>query len=97
MDTLRIKDLLLLPKISPTPQQKIFNKAMVNNVVQWVKIQWKNDMNEVEATEMEVFCRMCGVSSDESIVNTRAEFGDVLCQACYEKRLDEWARSFREG
>jgi hypothetical protein len=46
---------------------------------------------------MEVFCRMCGVSSgDESIVTMRAEFGDVLCQPCYEKRLDEWARSFRE-
>ena len=34
---------------------------------------------------MEVFCRMCGVSSDESIVIMRAEFGDVLCQPCYEK------------
>jgi hypothetical protein len=46
---------------------------------------------------MEVFCRMCGVSSgDESIVSMRPEFGDVLCQPCYEKRLDEWARSFRE-
>jgi hypothetical protein len=43
---------------------------------------------------MEVFCRMCGVSSDESIVIMRPEFGDVLCQPCYEKRLDEWARSF---
>jgi hypothetical protein len=45
---------------------------------------------------MEVFCRMCGVSSDESIVAIRPEFGDVLCQPCYEKRLDEWARSFKE-
>ena len=45
---------------------------------------------------MEVFCRMCGVSSDETIVIMRAEVGDVLCQPCYEKRLDEWARSFRE-
>jgi hypothetical protein len=45
---------------------------------------------------MEVFCRMCGVSSDENIVIMRPEFGDVLCQPCYEKRLDEWARSFRE-
>ena len=45
---------------------------------------------------MEIFCRMCGVSSDESIVIMRPEFGDVLCQPCYEKRLDEWARSFGE-
>ena len=43
--------------------------------------------------EMEVFCRMCGVSSDQSIVIMRADLGDVLCQSCYEKRLDEWARS----
>ena len=42
---------------------------------------------------MEVFCRMCGVSSDQSIVIMRADLGDVLCQSCYEKRLDEWARS----
>jgi hypothetical protein len=47
---------------------------------------------------MEVFCRSGrGISSDESIVIMRPEFGDVLCQPCYEKRLDEWARSFRES
>lgn len=40
------------------------------------------------------FCRMCGVSSgDENIVIMRSEFGDVLCQPCYEKRLDEWEES----
>ena len=43
---------------------------------------------------MEIFCRMCGVSSDESIVSVRPEFGYVLCQPCYEKRLDEWTRTF---
>lgn len=32
---------------------------------------------------MEVFCRMCGVSSDKTIVVMRAEVGDVvLCQPC---------------
>jgi len=30
---------------------------------------------------MEVFCRMCGVSSDQSIVIMRAYLGDVLCQS----------------
>jgi hypothetical protein len=45
---------------------------------------------------MEVFCRMCGVSSDRSIVIMRADLGDVLCQSCYEKRLDEWARSVKK-
>jgi hypothetical protein len=45
---------------------------------------------------MEVFCRMCGVSSDQSIVILRADVGDVLCQSCYEKRLDEWARSVKK-
>ena len=46
---------------------------------------------------MEIFCRMCGVSSDQSIVIMRADLGDVLCQSCYEKRLDEWARSVKKG
>jgi hypothetical protein len=50
----------------------------------------------MQGQEMEVFCRMCGVSSDSTIVNMRPEVGDVLCQPCYEKRLDEWARSFKE-
>jgi len=44
---------------------------------------------------MEVFCRMCGVSSKRSIVIMRRDLGDVLCQSCYEKRLDEWAQSAR--
>jgi hypothetical protein len=62
-----------------------------------VKIQWKMRYEWRQRHEMEVFCRMCGVSSgDESIVIMRPEFGDVLCQPCYEKRLDEWARSFRK-
>ena len=46
---------------------------------------------------MEVLCRMCEVSSEEGIVTMRAVFGDVLCQPSYEKRLNEWARSSREG
>ena len=62
-----------------------------------VKIQWKIRYEWRQRHKMEVFCRMCGVSSEESIVTMRSEFGDVLCQPCYEKRLDEWARSFREG
>ena len=45
---------------------------------------------------MEVFCRMCGISSDRSIVLMRADIGDILCQPCYAKRLDDWARSVRE-
>ena len=45
---------------------------------------------------MEIFCRMCGVSSDESIVSVRPEFGYVLCQPCYEKRLDEWTRTLEK-
>jgi len=44
---------------------------------------------------MEVFCHTCGVSSNKTIVVMRAEVGDVLFQPCYEKRLDEWARSFK--
>ena len=56
-----------------------------------MRYEWR-----LESYEMEVFCRMCGISSDENIVNMRPEFGDVLCQPCYEKRLDEWARLFRE-
>jgi hypothetical protein len=39
---------------------------------------------------------MCGVSSDQSIVIRRADLGDVLCQTCYEKRLDELARSVKK-
>jgi hypothetical protein len=46
----------------------------------------------IEVFEMEVCCRMCGVSSDQAIVIMRSDFGDVLCQSCYEKRLDEWAK-----
>ena len=45
---------------------------------------------------MEVFYRMCGVSSKQIIITMRADIGDILCQACYEKRLEEWARSVRE-
>jgi hypothetical protein len=48
-------------------------------------------VSNIEVFEMEVCCRMCGVSSDQAIVTTRSDFGDVLCQTCYEKRLDEWA------
>ena len=48
-------------------------------------------VSSTEVFEMEVCCRMCGVSSDQAIVTTRSDFGDVLCQSCYEKRLDEWA------
>ena len=44
----------------------------------------------IEVFGMEVCCRMCGVSSDQAIVMMRSDFGDVLCQSCYEKRLDEW-------
>jgi len=46
---------------------------------------------------MEVFCRMCGVSSEQTMVIKRTDLGDVLCQPCYEKRLDEWARSFSDA
>jgi len=45
---------------------------------------------------MEVFCRMCGVSSERTIVTMRADLGDVLCIPCYEKRLDEWAKSVKD-
>jgi hypothetical protein len=43
-----------------------------------------------------IFCRQCLASSEQEIVNMRTNIGNVLCQSCYEKGLDEWAESNKE-